>query len=206
MMVEDDDYLDYIDPGYPVRIHDDNEEGGYCDYVETHLYLYSYWWVLIIVQILAPIIATIVVALMTNVCEDCCGLKEDISVRLGLSVENILTLSLQLSLWAWAAYLVSTHFCQTEEPMLITAIVFLLLLYLMNLALLCTNTEDQAVMNKTTVENFHEFVQRATSMSPSVLIEGSSYHYETVPAPSNRSRSRQEKVTRTKQRKYQRSK
>ena len=56
--------------------------------------------------------------------------------------------------------------------MMITAIVFLLLLYTMNLALLCTNTEDKAVMNKTSVENFHEYVQRATSMAPQLQIEG----------------------------------
>ena len=59
-----------------------------------------------------------------------------------------------------------------KEPMVITATVFLVLLYLMNLAQLCTNTEDKAVINKASVENFREYVQRATNMAPSVLIEG----------------------------------
>ena len=59
-----------------------------------------------------------------------------------------------------------------KEPMVITATLFLVLLYLMNLAQLCTNTEDKAVNNKTSVENFREYVQRATNMAPSVLMEG----------------------------------
>ena len=51
--MENDDYLEYIDPGHPIR-NTDSEEGGYCHYVETHLYLYSYWWILIIVQVRYP--------------------------------------------------------------------------------------------------------------------------------------------------------
>ena len=54
--------------------------------------------------------------------------------------------------------------------MLITAVSCLLLLYTLNLALLCTNIEDKAVMNQTSVENFHEYLQRARSMKPRVLI------------------------------------
>jgi len=53
LMMEDTDYLDYIDPGHQIR-NTDSEGGGFCQYVETQLYLYSYWWILIIVQILAP--------------------------------------------------------------------------------------------------------------------------------------------------------
>ena len=48
--MEYDEYLEYIDPGHAVRNSGD-EDGGYCHYVETHLYLYSYWWLLIIVQV-----------------------------------------------------------------------------------------------------------------------------------------------------------
>ena len=59
-----------------------------------------------------------------------------------------------------------------KEPMVITATVFLVLLYVMNLAQLCTNTEDKAVINKASVENFREYIQRAINMAPSVLIEG----------------------------------
>ena len=81
-------------------------------------------------EILAPFIATIVIAFLSNGCEDCGvkvgfleskwiiddldHVKKDVILRLGLSVDNVLTLSLQLSLWSWSAYLVSTHFCQTE--------------------------------------------------------------------------------------------
>ena len=70
--------------------------------------------------------------------------------------------------------------------MLITATVFLVLLYLMNLAQLCTNTEDKAVINKASVENFREYVQRATNMAPSVLIEG---EYPAIVKLRYRSRS-----------------
>ena len=112
----------------------------------------------------------------------------------------MVTLIFQSSIWLWIIYLIVSAQCGTRdnpdtESVFITAIVFVVLMYLIMLGGLChLDQEDSAVMKKTSIEDFQEYLERVRNMAPRDMIEGSSYHYETVPNITDRDKSRSEKV------------
>ena len=162
---------------YPdnVEVIDDPADGtgnAYCHLIDTHFYLYSYWWVVIILQLLSPIILPICVYCCIDRPFEACGVQDCVE-RVGLSTDNMLTLLLQGSVWTWAGYLISVQCCGTPEPMLITAIVFLVLSYILNLTLLCSPLSvDAAVFNKATPEDYQEYLERTRNMAPRHMIKG----------------------------------
>ena len=90
--MENDDYLEYIDPGHPIRNTDSeilslrgdtplslfllvDPDHSTGEVSLMMIYLSLTLTTLFFFKIMAPIIATVTVALMTNACEDFCGLK-----------------------------------------------------------------------------------------------------------------------------------
>ena len=92
--------------------------------------------------------------------------------------------------------------------MLITAIIFLIINYIFNLMLPWITSEDSAVWNKSSPEEYQQYLERTRNMAPRFMIKGwfcalackvktlsdsgSAYHYETV-ASANRERVKEEK-------------
>jgi len=167
-----------------------NEETSFCAYLESNLFFYSSWWVIIILQIGAILPLTI----FNSCCLDwICRMEDGKSL---ISGENNAVLYFQGTFWFWFVYLIlAGGHCgmDASEPLMITGIIFLLLAFIFN-CFSWNDTDDKAVKRRSTLKELEKYFEQAKNMAPRDQISGKAYHEESS-VNHNGKRTTEEKVS-----------
>jgi len=184
--------MNTFDYDYNYDLPEDEYHGGnlVCEVLESHFYFYGSWWMIPILQVLAPFVLMTICYCFVGGCslcwDDLCKCETfQWFERRGLTGLNVFQLVAgEGPFWFWTIYLilVFTQNCgwDTEsgvEPMFWTSIIFIPLFYILNFCLYFSHDERQAISNQTNPDGFHKYFTKATEMSPGVSIQGKSYHY-----------------------------
>jgi len=141
-----------------------------CQPLATNFYLYSYWWVTIIAQILSFFLFPIMSGLLSRNCP-CMDKQDDV----------IPILYFQASFWTWMIYLILGASCEiwAGEPLMVTGIIFASILYIFSLVGTFSSNQDRGLGHKLTMKEFQEYFEAARQLSPQIQISGRAYHTES---------------------------
>jgi len=115
---------DFEDYDYGDTSNEYSSEYPDCEPLATNFYLYSYWWITIIAQILSFFLFAILWGFLSRSCP-CLDKQDDVMP----------VLYFQASFWTWMIYLILGASCKiwAGEPLMVTGIIFASILYIFSL-------------------------------------------------------------------------
>jgi len=141
-----------------------------CEPLAANFYLFSYWWVTIIAQILSFFLFAILWGFLSR-SFPCLEKQEDVMPMLYF----------QASFWTWMIYLILGASCQiwAGEPLMVTGIIFASILYIFSLFGTFGSKQDKGLGHKLTMKEFQEYFEAARQLPPQIQISGRAYHMES---------------------------